>query len=139
GREKRAQVKIKGVDMQPVFPILRKFYDDNPLGSIIIRNGEQGSISDVKVSLFARQYMDAPKQSAVLAQMKQNEEKEVPLYALFTDNILGITEATKAQAEITVEYTFNKTSLVVKQVETMRILDRNAMTWDDDRKTVAFV
>ena len=53
--------------------------------------------------------------------------------------ILNVTEATKAQAEITVEYTYNKAGLAVKQTETLRILDRNASSWDDDRKAAAFV
>ncbi len=139
GGKKRPELKIRQVEILPVFPVFFKYYDDNPLGKVVIRNEERGTIRDVTVSLFVPQFMDSPKQCIQIKEMKRDQEMEVPLYALFTENVLNITEGTKSQADIVVEYTFDKERLAVKQSETMRLNDRNAMTWDDDRKTAAFV
>jgi tetratricopeptide (TPR) repeat protein len=59
--------------------------------------------------------------------------------ALFTDRVLDITEATKVAVEIGMEYTYEGSRYKDELVETIRVYDRNAMTWDDDRKAAAFV
>lgn len=63
----------------------------------------------------------------------------VELRALFTGNILEITETTSVQARIIVEYERAGTELVAERTETMEIQSRKLMTWDDDRKAAAFV
>jgi hypothetical protein len=83
--------------------------------------------------------MDAPKECANLPELKAGEEKTVDIYALFKNTILDITQATKVAAEIMVNGTLAGRSTSVTKVETIRIYDRNAMTWDDDRKAAAFV
>ncbi len=139
GREHQPQLKIQGVQIDPVFPILRKYYDDKPLGKVVIRNGEPGPITDVQVSFYTKQFMDAPKQSVVIPEMKSGEEQTVTLNALFTDSILNTTENTIAQADVTVDYLYNKTKQTVKQSQSIRVLARQSLTWDDDRKAAAFV
>jgi hypothetical protein len=139
GKEKLPRLKIINPQLDPVFPVFFKYYDDNPLGSLVLKNEEEGPISNVKVSVFVKQYMSSPKQCALLNEMKKGEEREVPLYALFTDQVLNITEKTKVQMDISVEYVSEKTAMSVKQTETLNIQNRNAMTWDDDKKVAAFV
>lgn len=132
-------LEIPQIRFDPVFPVFYKYYDDHPVGSVLIRNSESGTINDVKVSFFVNQYMEKPKQSVVIAQMKPGEQKEVALYALFTDRVLGITEGTKVAAVVQVAYRLGEAELSLERPETLRLYDRNAMTWDDDRKASAFV
>ena len=49
--------------------------------------------------------MDNPKQCSTPDQLEGGEEKEIELYALFSDQVLEITEGTKVSAKITLEYT----------------------------------
>ena len=122
-----------------VFPLLHAWYDDHPIGSIRIRNADTRSAEEVKVSVFIRQYMDAPKESETIASLAPGEEREVELRALFKGSILELTQATKVAAEISVAWTMAGRPGNLARTDTLRVYDRNAMTWDDDRKAAAFV
>jgi len=122
-----------------IFPIFHTFYDDHPIGSLTLKNTEDSSMTGLSVSLLIRQYMDAPKDCASISELKAGEERNIDLFALFNDSILGITEGTKVAAEISVSYTFKGQANSLTKSETVRIYDRNAMTWDDNRKAAAFV
>jgi len=134
----KPRLELREGTLAPVFPVFYKYYDSAPLGSIKIRNDENGPATNVKVSLFVRQYMDAPKESAVIQTLKKGEEREVPLYALFNRSILSTLEATKAQAEVMVEYTYAGNKRETKTALTAQVNHRNAMTWSDDRRVAAF-
>jgi hypothetical protein len=134
----RARVEIRDIIIYPVFPAFYKYYNDNRIGSVKIRNAEDGPVRNVRVSFIVRQYMDAPKECAVIAELKQGEEREVPLYALFTRSILGVLEATKAQAEISVTYTYSERDREAASSSVSTINHRNGMTWDDDRHVASF-
>lgn len=122
-----------------VFPILQTYYDDHPIGTIRITNVGTEAATDVKVSFVLRQYMDAAKDCLTLPQLSPGESRDVPLFALFRNNILDVTEATKAAGEVTVEYTTSQGLQTQTSNASLRVYDRNAMTWDDDRKAAAFV
>ncbi len=134
----RSNVEIRDIIILPVFPVFYKFYNDNKVGSARIKNNENGPIQNVKVTFFVKQYMDAPKECAAIPVLKQGEELEIPLYALFNRSILGVLEPTKAQAEIAVSYTYVESGREVKSDSVASITHRNGMTWDDDRKVASF-
>lgn len=127
---------FKTVDVKNVFPIFRSYYDENPVGTIQIANTSKKTATNVRVSFIIRQYMDAPKECAVFEKLAPGQTVSVPLYGLFNDTILSITEATKVTAEITVEYGSDSTQ---SKTATVLVYDRNALTWDDDNKAAAFV
>ncbi|MBN2440882.1 MAG: outer membrane beta-barrel protein [Spirochaetales bacterium] len=137
--QKETNLEIKDIEFYPVFPVFYKYYDENPIGEIVIKNNEKGPIKDVKVSFYIKQYMDQPKLCTTIPELKDKEEKKVSIYSLFTDNVLGITEGTKVLAEIQTEYKYRDEKQTGKLVESITIQNRNAMTWDDDNKAAAFV
>jgi tetratricopeptide (TPR) repeat protein len=122
-----------------VFPVFRKYYDDHPIGTVTLHNASAEPITALKASLLVGRYMDAPKSCPVPAELAPGQEVEVPLFALLTDNVLETTEATKASASIQLTYRSKGESYRQQKVETIRVLDRNAMSWDDDRRVCAFV
>ena len=138
-RDRKPKVEFLNIRFDPVFPVFYKHYDDHAFGAARLLNGENGQIENVKVSFFAPRYMDKPKQCALVESMAKGEEIEIPLYALFADDVLEITEGTKINAQIITEYTYGNTELAAETSETLELFDRNAMTWDDDRKAAAFV
>lgn len=133
------RIEIDPPQFDRVFPVFYRYYNTTPLGSVSIRNDERHAIEDVTVSFFVEQYMSAPKVSEVIDRMEPGESRTVSLYALFTEDILGITESTDSQAQVIVEYVVDETSLTADRVETLKMQNRNQMTWDDDRKAAAFV
>jgi len=132
-------IEIGEIELKSAFPVLHAWYDQHPVGKATIRNIGKGSIPKVRVSFFIRQYMDGPKECALVSDLKPGEAREVPLYALFNASILNVTEGTKATSEV--EASFEEDGQQDRQTKTatIRIYNRNAMTWDDDRKAAAFV
>ena len=134
-----AKIEIEPVEFPPVFPIFYTYYDEHPVGKVLLANREKSSITDLSVSFYVDQYMSKPKLSATIPELKKDEEIEISVFALFTDQILKLTEDTKVQAVIQIEYSFAGNQFQSEKVETIRLHHRNAMTWDDDRKAAAFV
>jgi len=132
-------LEITEVSFYEIFPVFYKYYDENPLGTAVIHNWEKGPATDIEVTVFIRHYMDIPKKCKTPERLEGGEEVEIDINALFNNNVLEITEGTKAAAEITITYKQKGTEYEYKYSETIRIFDRNAITWDDDRKAAAFV
>ncbi len=132
-------LRIEKTDVVPVFPVFYSYYDDHPIGTVEVSNGAPGPVSNVTASVFIKQFMDNPKQVKVDGNISPGETKSIDLYALFTDNVLSITEGTKASAQITLDYTSGGTRYEETKIETVSFLNRNAMTWDDNRRAAAFV
>jgi Flp pilus assembly protein TadD len=139
GGSKRARVEFKDIMLNPVFPVFQTYYNLHPIGEVLIRNGEGGPVRNISVSFLVPQFMDKPKLCATFDSMKAGEQETVQLYGLFTDRILKVTEGTEAAAEIIVEYRFMNEDRSASRSGTLQINNRNAMTWDDDRKAASFV
>ena len=136
---KNADLDSRSIRFLPVFPVFHKYYNDNPLGYVNIQNKERLSLYDLDVSFYVRQYMDAPKESYHIKELKAGESVEIPLYALFNMDIMDLTESSLSTAVINVSYTWQKTAMSQEFSESLPIQNRNAMIWDDDRKAAAFV
>ena len=135
----RSKLKVEDIEFDPVFPVFYGYYDENAVGKVVIRNEENSPITDVNVYFNVNQYMDQPKLSATIPILRRGEEVEAQLNALFSNSVLQLTEATKVSAEILTEYTYLGRRFTKKVPLTLRILDRNSMTWDDDRKAACFI
>ena len=134
-----AKIDVRPMTVPPVFPVFHTYYDDHRLGTVILANDDASPVTDIAVSFFMEELMVRPKLSATVDELKAGEKIEVDLYALFSDKILNLTQDTKAQGMVQVEYTFKGNRFQTEKVETIRIHHRNAMTWDDDQKAAAFV
>jgi hypothetical protein len=141
GASNASNPKLQIIDpkFEPVFPVFFKWYDSNPAGTVVIVNKESRPIKNVKASIFIKEFMDAPKVFAEIPSLAKGESRELSVLALLTDKVLGVTESTKVAAEITVSYDLADGSMKVMRAETIRILDRNAMTWANDQRAASFV
>jgi hypothetical protein len=133
-------VKITDAKLERVFPVLFKYYDTHPLGSITLSNVGDRDVENLEVRLeMAQELMYAPKVSARIERLKKGESTNVDLFALFTDKVLESTEGTKVTAEVTVNYKVAGRDARDAETLTIEMYDRNALRWDDDRKIAAFV
>jgi tetratricopeptide (TPR) repeat protein len=119
--------------------VFHAYYDDHPLGRAVLSNRLDRPLSDIRLSFFIKQYMDGPQDCPVPASLAPGESEEIQLYALFRPNILEVTEATKVQAEISLEYRVGAETGRRSFTHSLGVLDRNALTWEDDRRAAAFI
>ena len=125
--------------MTSVFPVYYSYYDSHPVGTVAVTNTSRDPVENLTVSFYVGQYMDNAKESDAIAQIGRDETARVDVYALFTSQILEITEGAKVSALFTLDYTLGGKEMSEEFIETIEVNNRNAMTWDDDRKICAFV
>jgi hypothetical protein len=138
GSRKGSDVRLDQ-ELGAVFPLFFSYYDKNPFGSVRLVNAESIPLDKVRILFYARQYMDAPRLCAEFDRLPAGATKELPVYALFNDAIFRVTEGTRAAGEFTVEYYYLGKRITKTIPATLAVQNRNAMTWDDDRKAAAFV
>ena len=56
-----ADVELVQLDLRPVFPVFYKFYDDHPVGTLVVKNNFEQPLNNMSVKIFVKQYMDDPK------------------------------------------------------------------------------
>jgi hypothetical protein len=138
--EEGAGLELQDLQFSDIFPVFHKYYDDHPLGSVVLHNAGSSAATNIKLTLDVKSYMGAPKTCVVPQELQPGESAVVELLALFSEKeILQVTEGTKASAEISWEYTEGGQKRSDKIVETVRLLNRNAMTWEDDQRAAAFI
>ena len=125
--------------IDPVFPVLHSYYDENPIGSVTVTNSTNDPVEDIVVSFYVDQYMDNPKASQRIPRLEPNGTESRALYGLFTSEILEITEGARLSALVKVTYTKANSETTEEFVQSIEVLNRNAMTWDDNQKIAAFV
>ncbi len=130
---------VDSLAFSDVYPLFYKHYDEHPFGSVELSNRGATPAEGIRVSVFIKEYMPNPKVVPLDAPLGPGESVVVDLYALFSRSILSVSETTKASVELVVSYTAAGKENIETRYETVRIFDRNAMTWDDDRKAAAFV
>ncbi|MBU8912892.1 MAG: tetratricopeptide repeat protein [Spirochaetales bacterium] len=139
GPAREPKIRIEPPQFDRIFPVFYQYYNSNSLGSVVIANEEAGEIQDVKVALFVNRFMDTPKISDTVASIERDGQAEIPLYGLFTTEILDVIEPTTVAAEIQVSYRYRDQAYTTSVPYTMQVLNRNNMSWDDDRRAAAFV
>lgn len=125
--------------LSPVFPVFMSYYDSTPLGSVTLENGEDYAVHDVRVSLMTGQFMSQPKLCGTIDCLAAGGSADVPLYALFGDDILSVTANTALAATVVVEYRILGSLRRLELPLELGLFHRNAMNWLDDRRAAAFV
>jgi tetratricopeptide (TPR) repeat protein len=138
-RSDRVNLAFEKVQTQAIFPVFRSWYDSEPLGSVRIRNDEDGPIENIRVSFFAPEYMGGPRLCTTVKKLARGQSVEVPLYAVFDERVLTLTENGSTSAHIDVAYSFLGSKRDASESLTLSLHHRNAMSWEDDRRAAAFV
>lgn len=134
-----AGLELVKLDIKDIYPVFYKFYDDHSIGTLTLHNWEKSQAQKVRASVWIKEYMSDPKVAEGPAKIDSGQDASIDLFALLKKEVLANTEDTKVSASISVKYTLNGRDYVKDSVQTIRILKRNSLTWDDDRKAAAFV
>ena len=132
-------IQMEAESLEPLFPVFYTHYDSNNFGKITLINNEDNSISDVSVTVYIDSYMSNPKTVITIPYIEMGETFEVDLYALLNENILNLVQPKTTDMEITITYYSIGKQRVSSYEVPVIALNRNSMTWEDDRRAAAFV
>lgn len=131
--------KFEETSPAPVFPIEYLSYATTPIATVRITNTEQAEIRNVKVSFSLGDYTAEDAPCATIAYLGRGASVEVPLYAIFNTNVLALTDSTKMQGALRIDYELLGAAQTRTKSETLPFLHRNALTWKDPAILGAFV
>ena len=134
-----APLELQQLSFNDVYPVFRSYYDNLPLGKVVLSNTTKQPITGIKVSFQIKEFMTDPKDCPAPSELGPGESKPVDLFALFLPTILETTENSKTQARVDVEYTLSGQVQHQSLVQSIPILKRNATTWADNQRAAAFV
>src|SRR6056297_342185 len=97
-------LEIEELSVPTLFPVLYAFYHNHPMGTLTLRNYESRTAEDIRLSFFVERYMDNPKELDRIERLEAGATVTVDLYGLFTEELMEVTEGTKASGRITVSY-----------------------------------
>ncbi len=128
------------VRLEPVFPVMYKWYADRHIGYAYIENTSGEAITDIVARVNIPGHVDSAIDSAIIPSAEPQEVIRIAIPALLNESsVLAITEGRTAAATVEVEYTAGADRQTSSRTVQLEFYDRNAITWDDDRKASAFV
>ncbi|MBT3272269.1 MAG: tetratricopeptide repeat protein [Spirochaetales bacterium] len=137
--EQLTKLSLDSFQYEPIFPVLFKYYASNSLGHCVFTNDEEFDISDLSITMYVSQYMANPTTCQTEPDVGAGESVDVEIYALFTDEVLNLTEKTVVSVEFTVSGTADGRQFENQFTESIDLFDRNTITWAEDQRAAAFV
>ena len=135
----KANIRTNIVSLDPVFPVLYSWYNDNSFAQVEIFNDEQNTVDNVQVYFYLEQYMNQPKLCGTSKKIAKGESFTADLTAFFNERVLELNEKTDTKAKLIIEYTSLSKKMTKEVPVTIPVYHRNAMSWKDDRRAAAFV
>jgi tetratricopeptide (TPR) repeat protein len=96
-----AQIRIEKVEPRDLFASLHKTYAREPVAMVRLRNLDDRPL-EAKVRILIPDIMDRPTERTVL--LRPNANEEVPLTAVFPEQITGLVESRSVQMQVTATY-----------------------------------
>ena len=134
-----APLDISEISLSEVFAAMYKYYNENPVGKISLKNKSEKTVEKIHAEISIREYMDYPTESRVYRNIKPGQELTIPLYAVFNNKILTVTEDTPLNAEIKIRCVIDGKEQSLTRNQSLNLFNRNAMTWDNTAKLASFI
>ena len=132
-------LRLEDRKLPPAFSAMQSYYSSRPFAQVTLVNGENVELRDLEVSFFQPGYMDAPTPSANILSLAPRGRTEVGLLAAFNQEVFRTEGTVPLAGEIIVRYRYRGRPIEQKMPVSYDLLDRTAITWDDDRKVGAFI
>lgn len=136
---KKGVMSCEVLEMTPIFPVLYSRYNETPFGSVEIFNEEDASIRNVQVSFYQEEYMNSPKLYKTIDTIPVGGSEILNLTAFFNENILTLIEPVRKNSELHVSYSILNERREVSIPLEISFLNRNNLSWEDDRRAAVFV
>ena len=137
-KQNAPRILLQDLTLKRVFSSAYKQYAGEPVGSVKIRNLGNADYSNLKLSFHIKGYMDFP-YSAELPTLTAGGVLEAPLFASFSNKILGIDEDTGVQVEVKVTFYHEGREATAELTRPMTIYGKNAILWREADMVGSFV
>lgn len=132
-------LRLETQKLAPAFAAMQSYYSTRPFAQVALVNGENTELRDIEVSFFQPGYMDAPTPSATLSSLAPRGRTEIGLLAAFNQEVFRTEGTVPLAGEVIVRYRYRGRPVEQRLPVSYELLDRTAITWDDDRKVGAFI
>lgn len=131
-------LEIDVVKINDIFSNSYKIYENEGIGSVRLINNTRESVQQLKLGFAIQNFMDFPSE-VMVDKLPPGGSKEIPIRAVFNNNILQVTEDTPVQAEFRVIYYRNQRPNQVTKSHTVMVYDKHRMMWDTRQRFAAFI
>lgn len=129
---------LREVAIDGIFPALYRSYAHEPVGAAQLAN--TGSrVSGLTIEFLLPGFMDAPARAETPRFIDVNGVAEVLIRAPLNRRVLTLTEGDTVTAALSVTFSSDGRTAREEIQLPVRLLNRNAIRWDDDRKVAAFM
>lgn len=125
-------------EFRPLYPVLYQSYETVPFGTMTITNDSLGFVEDVSVKFSSSTFTAAASVVAQLREIDLGESVQIPITALFSEQILRTIEGGRIVGSVSIEYTYDLAPVQVELPVSVPVQGRNAIEWTDDRRVAAF-
>ena len=133
-----APMEIVPLGLDYIFSANYKYYQNNPVGKIAVKNNTDSDFTNVKISFFFKDFMDFPSDT-VVPEVKAKSQVEVPLAATLNNRVLSITEDTPIQCQLTMTYYQDGAEKSFTLNQPVKVLSKNAIVWDNPQRLANFI
>lgn len=122
-----------------VYPVYTAVYQNEPFGTIIIKNNDGAELRNVNISFRAGRYTASAKLCGSVSRINRHSKMSFPLCADFSDEILKFTENGKISGEVVIDYEFLGKKMTAVESVIISVNNRNAFTWNDNAGLASFI
>ena len=132
-------IRFDNISLPPLFAAMQSYYVKNPAGTVSISNKEKYALEDISLSFMQPGFMDSPSPMGSSISLAPGESIEVPIYLTYNNEVFSTQGTTPLTGEIIASYTVRGRTVEQRTSVNYDLHDRNALTWNDDRKAAAFI
>lgn len=132
-------INVHVIQDSTVYPVFTAVYQDEPFGTIIVRNNDGAELRNVNVSFRAGRYTASAKLCGSASRINRHSKMSFPLCADFSDEILKFTENGKISGEVVIDYEFLGKKMTAVESVIISVNNRNAFTWSDNAALASFI
>ncbi len=133
-----APMEIVPLELNYIFSANYKYYQKHPVGRVAVKNNTDSDFTNVKLSFFFKDFMDFPSDT-VVPLVKAKSQVDVDLSATLNNRILGITEDTPVQCQLTLTYYQDGAEKTFTLTKPVKVLSKNAIVWDKPQRLANFI
>ncbi|MFH0774678.1 MAG: tetratricopeptide repeat protein [bacterium] len=127
-------LQIETVYLEDILPSRYRYYTQEPLGRVRIRNTSNKALYRIKVSLFIPNYMSLSEEYEI-AEIMAKSTVEIPLKATLSPKIFDVDEDTAAQVQIRI----TGEGIEESCIRSITMLSRNTIDWRQGENITSFV